>query len=499
MTIDELKEKLGDRWWRLNNLYYVKDKRGKKVLFQPNAVQTEIHDGLWFFNIIPKARQLGITTFFAILYLDQILFSENQTAGIIAHRQEDMKKIFRNKIRFAWDNLHPWLKAKIGEPNTDSAYELVFPNGSTIFVSMTTRSGTIQFLHISEFGYVCQKFPEKAEEIVTGAINSVDAGQMVSIESTAAGREGYFYDFCMEAEKLRKEGRELSPLDFKIFFFPWWVEPSYSMEGNILIPKELQDYFTTLEQKHGIKLSEGQKKWYYKKKQHNKEKMYAEYPSTLDEAFSLSIEGAYYAKEMERVYLERRIQPLPHDPLKEVDTWWDLGMDDLNVILFTQTNGGQIKFIDMYWNRGEKLAHYVDVLNDKRQKLGYRYGTHNFPHDVEVKELSSGNSRKQTLYQLGMTNIRVGKKEGVNDGIDKVRSLFTRFWFDEQKCAKLHESLFNYRHEFDSKMGVWKDKPRHDENSHFADPVRVLGQLWREPYLAVEYENGLATEQAFFA
>jgi len=219
MTIEEIQERLGDRLWRLNNLYYIKDKKGKKVLFNMNEVQKEIHDGLWFFNIIPKARQLGITTFFAILYLDQILFSENQTAGIIAHRQEDMKKIFRNKIRFAWDNLHPWLKEKIGEPNTDSAYELVFPNGSNIFVSMTTRSGTIQFLHVSEFGYVCQKFPEKAEEIVTGAINSVDAGQMVSIESTAAGREGYFYDFCMEAEKTRKEGRSFHRSTLR-FSFP---------------------------------------------------------------------------------------------------------------------------------------------------------------------------------------------------------------------------------------------------------------------------------------
>ena len=164
-----------------------------------------------------------------------MLFSENKTAGIIAHRQEDMKKIFRNKIKFAWDNLHPWLKAKIGEPNTDSANEMSFQNGSVIFVSMTTRSGTIQFLHISEFGYICQKFPDKAEEIVTGAINSVEKGQMVSIESTAAGQEGYFYNFCMDAERLRKEGRQLTPFDFKIFFFPWYVDPTYSLEAHFTI------------------------------------------------------------------------------------------------------------------------------------------------------------------------------------------------------------------------------------------------------------------------
>lgn len=498
ISIEEIKKHLSDRWWRINNLYYIKDKKGNKVLFKPNEVQKEIHDNLWFFNIIPKARQLGVTTFFAILYLDQILFSENKTAGIIAHRQEDMKKIFRNKIRFAWDNLHPWLKAKIGEPNTDSAYELVFPNGSSIFVSMTTRSGTIQFLHISEFGYICQKFPEKAEEIVTGAINSVDAGQMVSIESTAAGREGYFYEFCMDAQKAQKEGKALTPLDFKLFFFPWWVDPTYEMNGeNFLISEELTNYFTTLEQQHGLKLTDGQKRWYSKKWALNKDKMQAEYPSTIDEAFSVSLDGSYYAREMSKVYLERRIQSIPHDSLVEVDTWWDLGMNDFNVILFTQGKGAQIRFIDMYFNRGEGLAHYVDVLKDRRERNGYRYGAHHLPHDVEVKELNTGLSRRTTLFNLGLRNIKVGAKLGVNEGIDKVRGLFSRFYFDEFKCAKLHEALFNYRKDFDAKLGAWKDKPRHDDNSHFADAVRLLGIMWRDVFNFEEIQ-GVQTEQSFF-
>lgn len=409
------------------------------------------------------------TTFFSILYLDQILFSENKIAGIIAHRQEDMKKIFRNKIKFAWDNLHPWVKEKIGSPNTDSAYEMSFPNGSVIFVSMSTRSATPQFLHISEFGYICQKYPDKAEEIVSGAMNSVHvgAGSMISIESTAAGREGRFYEFCMEAERARKEGRELSAFDFKMFFFPWWVDSRYRLAGNFIIPTEDQEYFKNLEKRHGIKLDGEQKTWYSKKKKINKDKMYQEYPSTLDEAFSVSTEGAYYAKEMEKVYSQRRIMVLPHEKLVKVDTWWDLGMNDFNIILLTQTVGPQIRFIDMYYNRGESLAHYYDWLKTKKEEMGYSYGTHNFPWDLEVKELGTGISRRETLVKLGMNNIRVAPKPSIQDGIDRVRTLFPKFYFDEEKCQKLHEALFNYRKAFDSRLGVFKDKPRHDENSHF--------------------------------
>ena len=499
ITVDELRKHFEDPKWRINNLYYIKNKEGKKVLFKMNAVQEFIYDNLWYFNIIPKARQLGVTTFFAIMYFDQVLFGKNITAGIIAHRQEDMKKIFKHKIRFAWDNLHPWLKAKIGEPDIDSAHEMSFKNGSTIFVTMTTRSGTVQFLHISEFGYICQKYPEKADEIVTGAINSVEIGQMVSIESTAAGQEGNFYDFCMDAERERKEGKDLTPLDFKIFFFAWFLDPNYRLEADITFTKEQLDYFNELEMKDGIKLDTEQKNWYVKKKKTQKNKMFSEYPSTLAEAFRTSVEGSYYKAEMELVYTQNRITIVPHDPMVEVETFWDLGMNDYNVALLVQSKGDQIRFIDMYWNRGEKLAHYYNWLQEQREKFGYRYGRHFFPHDIEVKELGTGISRREVLYKLGMRNIITGKKMGVNEGIDKVRTLFPRFRFDEERCQKLYESLFNYKQDFDKKLGVFKDKPKHDENSHFADPVRLLAQEYREKINMRDYDgNKVETEQAFF-
>lgn len=506
LTIEEIKEKMSDRWWRLNNLYYVKDENGNKVLFIPNEVQSYIHEHLWYFNIIPKARQLGVTTFFSIFYLDQILFSENKTAGIIAHRQEDMKKIFRNKIKFAWDNLHPWLKAYIGEPDTNSANEMVFPNGSSIFVSMTTRSGTVQYLHISEFGYICAKAPDKAEEIVSGAINSVHPGNMVSIESTAMGQEGRFYEFCMEAEQMRQEGRRLGKQNFKIFFFPWWIDKRYKdEEATFVINSEYQEYFENLKRKYNIVVSDAQKRWYIDKKRLNRDKMFAEYPSTLEEAFQVSVEGAYFTSEMRKVYRDNRIRPVPHDPMLSVDTWWDLGMNDFNVILFTQTKDEQIRFIDMYWNRGESLAHYFDVLKDKREKKGYRYNTHNFPHDLEVKDLTTGRSRKDALYKMGMYNIRVAPKTGnIQEDIDRVRLIFPKFIIDEEHCERLHQAMFNYRKDFDKKMGVFKDKPRHDENSHFVDPLRVISALWSpgRSYSLSEYDEeqmkGQSRNQAFF-
>ena len=53
---------LADRWWRLNNLYWIKDRYGRKVLFKPNAVQAALDDDLHTLNLVLKSRQHGITT-----------------------------------------------------------------------------------------------------------------------------------------------------------------------------------------------------------------------------------------------------------------------------------------------------------------------------------------------------------------------------------------------------------------------------------------------------
>lgn len=499
LSMEEIKKNLADPKWRLNNLYFIKSKSGKKIQFKLNKVQEYLYNNLWFRNLVPKARQLGCSTFFALLYFDQILFKEFQTAVIIAHTEKDVKKIFRGKIKFAWEHLHPWIRKYIGEPDTNTANELSFPNGSIISVALSSRSDTVNFLHLSEFGYICQKYPEKAEEIVTGAINSVPKNGMVSIESTARGREGYFYDFVEDAKNKRDAGKELTELDFRLFFFPWYEDSAYSLEGNVSIDKGLNDYFSTLEKKNKIKLTEGQKRWYSKIKELNGDKMWSEYPSTLEECFAVTTEGAYYANEMSRVYSENRIRQLPVVDDVLVDTFWDLGFNDMNIIVFIQTVGPQVRIVDCYYNRGYKLSHYVEVLKQK----GYRYGKHVLPHDAEVHDLSTGITRKQTLYDLGLYNIIVSPKMPIMDGIERVRGLFSRFYFDEEKTKSLYEALGNYRKDWDARMGEYKSSPRHDTSSHFADALRIGCMIWSEdPMFANDYEKekwNKETEQSFFA
>jgi hypothetical protein len=187
-----LKDQLSDPRWRLSNLYWITDKSGKRVKFSPNWAQESLMNDLHFCNVILKARQLGFSTFIQIFMLDQCVFNSNVRAGTIAHRLDDAKTLFRDKVQYPYDNL-PEAIRNLRPKMSDSAEELLLSNNSSIRVGTSLRSGTLQYLHISEYGKLCAQYSDKAREVRTGALNTVQAGQTVFIESTAEGKEGHFF------------------------------------------------------------------------------------------------------------------------------------------------------------------------------------------------------------------------------------------------------------------------------------------------------------------
>lgn len=466
----EIRKNFSDRKWRLNNLYYILDEKGNKIRFKMNEAQEDLLNNLWYLNLILKARQLGFTTFLCILFLDLCLFNSNVAAGIIAHNREDSEEFFNNKVKFAYDNLPPQLRAE--RPNTtDRSSKLAFSNGSSIRVGTSLRSGTYQYLHISEFGKICAQYPHKAREIVTGALNTVHVGQYVFIESTAEGQEGYFYDYVKEAEKREQSGQKPTRMQFKLHFYAWWKHPGYRTDpAMVLITKDQEEYFKSLEAL-GVYLSLEQKAWYAEKQRQQGEDMFREFPSTPDEAFKASTVGAYYKLQMVFLRKNKRITRVPHEPSLSVNTGWDLGRDDMNTIWFHQRYGMENRIIDYYEDCGEDLAHYVRILQEKQ----YLYGNHYLPHDVEVKSLNDNKSRRQILEDLGLKNvITVERTSDLLASIDEVRRFLLTCWIDEEHCAIGIKHLDNYRKEWNDKMGVFHNFPRHDAAAHGADGIRTL-------------------------
>jgi hypothetical protein len=417
--------------------------------------------------------------------LDACLFNSNVRAGTIAHKLDDARVIFRDKVKFPYDMLPEQLKAAVPIVR-DSADELVFANRSSIRVSSSMRSGTLTYLHISEYGQLCSAFPEKAREVRTGALNTDQAGQVVFIESTADGQEGHFFTMCEDAQARQRLGAKLTPLDFKFSFFPWWKAPEYEIDPKgVVLDDNFLKYFAELKINAGISLSRAQMAWYVKKSQTQLEDMKREFPSTPEEAFEASVEGAYYASQMAKVELDRRIGPFSAEPGYPVNTAWDIGIGDSTAIWFFQILPGVVRLVGYYENSGEPMTHYLDVLRDRSIENRWKYGTHYLPHDIQAREWTSGKTRIETMLiearnKRGIGTIRKVPLHKVDDGINATRQLLGLCQFDAGPCSEGIKCLKNYRKDWDDERGVWKDKPRHDSASHGADAFRALAMTYKD-------------------
>lgn len=184
-------------------------------------------------------------------------------------------------------------------------------------------------------------------------------------------------------------------------------------------------------------------------------------------SFEAAIVGSYYADELIQARHDKRIGRVPYDKSLPVDTAWDLGVDDATSIWFIQTAGSEFRFIDYYEHSGVGLDHYAKVLKEKN----YLYETHYLPHDVTVRELSKGVSRKETLASLGI-KATVCPKLPVADGINATRLVLARSCFDEDKCERGLAGLYEYRRAWNDKTKTFSDRPVHDWASHPADAAR---------------------------
>lgn len=186
-------------------------------------------------------------------------------------------------------------------------------------------------------------------------------------------------------------------------------------------------------------------------------------------SFKAPVIGSYYGEAIRRAETEHRITNVPVNERIPVNTAWDLGIDDSMTIWFFQIVGQEIHIVDYYENSGEGLTHYAMKLQEKN----YLYGKHYAPHDIAVRELGSGKSRLEIAAGMGI-RFDTAPALAVDDGINAARSVFSRCWFDKERCDRGLNALKNYRKDWDEKNKVFKNKPKHDWASHGADAFRIF-------------------------
>jgi phage terminase large subunit len=151
-------------------------------------------------------------------------------------------------------------------------------------------------------------------------------------------------------------------------------------------------------------------------------------------------------------------------------TSWDLGMRDATAIWFAQVVGREIRIIDYYEASGVDLGHYVREIYSRP----YVYAGHIVPHDAQARELGTGKSRLEVLANLGLKHITLAPLHRIEDGINAVRMLLPRCWFDQARCARGLDALKLYRADYDATLQALRPHPVHDWTSHAADSFRYL-------------------------
>lgn len=488
MTELEFRKHHEDAVWRLNNLYWVKAvDTGKAVPFVPKAEQRVLIDAVYVKKLrnilVPKARQLGISTVICLIILDSLLFHGGVQCAIIDLTQPDATKKLRNKILFAFEHLPEVLRQQYEVlKSNDHVFSLKARGAaddgeSEVQAGMNARGDTFQILLISEWGKIQFSDPIRSEEILTGAMPAAKKG-IRFIETTWKGaKQGHLWKIMDRAMQTKAE--DMTAEDFNLFFFPWWGDPDYALEGNVRqISDDCVKYLDETEAEIGkrkgehFEFSPQQRLWYFKVALAKGLFRYEEYPSLLEECFRAPIEGAIYADILDKLRTTGAVRPGAVDRTLLVHTCWDLGSPINTVTWYFQVVGAEIRVIDLDHEEDLTPAERVAKILGK----GYLLGWHFLPHDA-LGTQKSGRTFQMDLHALGLKNTRVVPQTvDIWVGINHLRGILSRFTFRVPECERGLDMLGAYHTKRETAGGTALDIPVHDSSSHYADGLRTLAE-----------------------
>jgi hypothetical protein len=395
--------------------------RTEKVIipYRPRPLQKQLHKSLKRFNVIVCHRRFGKTVF-AINEAIRQAFKVEDHAPRIAY----IAPLYKQAKAVAWDYLKHFCQPIPGRTFNEAELRVDLPNGARIQLFGGDSPDSLRgiYLDLVILDEYAQMSPRLWSEIIRPTLSD-RKGKAIFIGTPRGHNQ--FYELYREA----------------VADDDWLVETHKASETGIVDDLELASARKTMTE--------------------------AEYLQEYECSWQAAIRGAYYGNLITDAEEQGRICSVPYDDTLPVETWWDLGVGDSTSIWFAQRAGMEIRLIDYYEMTGEGLPHYARILQNK----GYIYGRHVAPHDIKVRELGSGKSRKEIGRELGI-DFTVAPRQSVEDGIQAVRALLPKAWFDAERCQQGLEALRQYRSEYDDRLRTFKPRPLHDWTSHAADAMR---------------------------
>lgn len=478
---NELGRLLGDKMWRLCNLYSIKcAETGRVIPFRPRPEQVEVFQALIDGHtriVILKARRLGMSTALDIYAADDMIWNAGIQISIVDRKLEDATKKLINIVKVAFFSMPEEILGRfVVSRNNDSSFEVSIQGDETsaIYAGTNARGGTNQLLHVSEWGVIQAEDVKRSEEILTGALPSAEHGVIVIETTWMGGRKGHLWDIIEAASRIPEDQRELK--DWKVFFFPWWNDPTYRGKGRLEnIEPEVLKYLAEKEAELEIVLSDDQKVWYAREKAKLGAFMFREFPSSVDECFKSPVDGAIYASYLDALRSKGGIVPFPIDGSALVHTFWDLGAPAQMVVWYIQIVGREFRVIDVDYSTKERVLDFTPVERAAHMLAkGYPYGCHYMPHDAMQTE-RSGKTFLSEMTAAGLENCRVvPRTSDIWIGIGRLRQLIPRMVFRLPICEAALEALNNYHTKVDS-VRV-QEVPVHDWSSHAADALRTFSE-----------------------
>ena len=399
----------------------------RSCLYEPRPYQLELHRAHKRFGVLVAHRRFGKTVF-AIGLLVRKAGQCGKEAGRFAY----VAPFYRQAKAVAWDYLKRFTANLPYATHHETELRCDLGNGGRVTLYGADDPDSLRGLYLD--GVVLDEYaqmrPRVWSEVIRPAL--VDRGGWALFIGTPMGRNALYELY----ERAKGDPA-------------WFAELHRASETGIIDAAELAAARAEMSEE--------------------------EYAQEFECSFDAAIRGAYYGPLIAAAEAEGRVARVPWQPGVPVHTAWDLGVNDATAIWFCQQVGREVRLIDYYESSGVGLDHYARVLQQKP----YAYGDHILPHDAEVQEMGSGRTRVETLQGLRL-RPRVLPQHDRMDGINEVRKLLPRCWFDAEKCKPGLEALRVYRREWDDRRKCFDDRPLHDWSSDAADALRYLAMGLRE-------------------
>lgn len=404
--------------------------------YSPRALQEKLHQSLKRFNVICCHRRFGKTVFSINEMVDKALRNTRKDP-----QYAYVAPTYGQAERVAWDMLKSYTRNIPGVEYNQQKLMCTIPRPHLgdrikIFLLGAENPDTIRGMYLDGcvLDEYAQMHPRIWGEVIRAALSD-RMGWAIFI-GTPQG-QNHFYDVYKIATE-NKSGN-------------WFVALHKASLTGVIPKEELESLRAEMTEE--------------------------QYEQEMECSFTAALVGAYYGKIINEIEANGQIGKVPHDPALLVDTFWDLGIGDSTAIWFVQQFRQEIRVIDHLEMAGEGLPYYAKKLKEGH-RASYSYRDHHWPHDGGSKDLSTGQERSVTMRGLGV-RVTVAKRHAPEDGIDAVRRILPKCYFDADRCERGIQALKNYQKKWDEKNKIFLDKPLHDWSSHSADAFRLFAMVNR--------------------